>query len=515
MNFKTKIAYTAVLATLGMVAGSAQAAYLSEDGTGQVLIYPYYTVQNGFDTYVSVVNTTSSAKAVKVRFIEGKASWEVLDFNLYLSPYDVWTAAVTATTDGAKLVTTDTSCTAPMIPGSVNFRNLAYSGKDSYENAMSRVREGYVEIIEMGVPEGVTKNNQTNPLVPITFAASVTHNPATGRPVDCAWVNTQWALSSSAGTGNLNVNAPIGGLMGSGTLINVPQGVDYTYDPTAIEDFSNSTALHSLPGSTSPSLSSAKNESLSVSSEGSTRRTIVTTWLDMVGSTTVPDTAARGRNAINAILMRSNVMNEYIVDPAINSGTDWVVTFPTKRLNVGMLAATSPFINSWGDKPAGSLPSFTDEVAAGLSVDANWKACEQVEINIYDREEYVKSGGIDFSPSTTPKPTLCKEANVITFKDSNVLGSLNLSKNLADVFVSGWANLSLYNDGDTNTNHILATGTSTSTVNNANASVTYTGLPVVGFAVEKYVNGNVGGMVSNYGGSYAHKYQRTYLVSLN
>ena len=41
-----------------------------------------------------MVNSTSSAKSVKVRFLEGKDSREVLDFNLFLSKYDVWTAAV-------------------------------------------------------------------------------------------------------------------------------------------------------------------------------------------------------------------------------------------------------------------------------------------------------------------------------------------------------------------------------------------------------------------------------------
>jgi hypothetical protein len=54
-----------------------------------VLIYPYYTVQsaggNLYNTYVSITNTTSRAKVVKVRFREGKTSAEVLDFNVYLS----------------------------------------------------------------------------------------------------------------------------------------------------------------------------------------------------------------------------------------------------------------------------------------------------------------------------------------------------------------------------------------------------------------------------------------------
>ena len=81
-NFKTKtlVAAFAGLSAAGAV-GVAEAVYLNPDGLGQVLIYPYYTVRTKaavapFDTYLSVVNTTNSAKAVKVRFLEGKNSKE-------------------------------------------------------------------------------------------------------------------------------------------------------------------------------------------------------------------------------------------------------------------------------------------------------------------------------------------------------------------------------------------------------------------------------------------------------
>ena len=47
-----------------------------------------------YNTLLSVVNSTASAKAVKVRFLEGRNSREVLDFNLYLSAKDVWGAAL-------------------------------------------------------------------------------------------------------------------------------------------------------------------------------------------------------------------------------------------------------------------------------------------------------------------------------------------------------------------------------------------------------------------------------------
>jgi len=99
-TFKRKSLYAALagVSALG-VTGAAQAVNLNPDGLGQVLIYPYYTTRadaggNAYTSLLSVVNTTSSAKAVKVRFLEGKNSREVLDFNLFLSKHDVWTAAI-------------------------------------------------------------------------------------------------------------------------------------------------------------------------------------------------------------------------------------------------------------------------------------------------------------------------------------------------------------------------------------------------------------------------------------
>ena len=108
MNTFNRKSLYAALAGLGALSGmgAAEAVNLAPEGLGQALIYPYYTVRNGangfaYNTLLSVVNTTGSAKAVKVRFLEGKNSKEVLDFNLYLSHNDVWTAGVIPTADGA------------------------------------------------------------------------------------------------------------------------------------------------------------------------------------------------------------------------------------------------------------------------------------------------------------------------------------------------------------------------------------------------------------------------------
>lgn len=100
-TFKRKALFTAVVAGLG-VAGSAE-AYMTPNRTGQILVYPYYTVPSAgglnYSTYISVVNTTALAKTVKVRVLEGKAK-DVLDFNLFLSPENVWVSAINVPAPG-------------------------------------------------------------------------------------------------------------------------------------------------------------------------------------------------------------------------------------------------------------------------------------------------------------------------------------------------------------------------------------------------------------------------------
>src|SRR3954466_15306657 len=145
-TFKGKALSCAILGGLAVASGAAQAVYEDPNGLGQALIYPYYTVQtaggNSYNTYLSVVNTTTRGKALKVRFREGKNSREVLDFNLFLSPNDVWVGVVgpadpTSATSAARLTPPDASCTNPVIPATgIDFRNYAYVGTNA-DNAGS------------------------------------------------------------------------------------------------------------------------------------------------------------------------------------------------------------------------------------------------------------------------------------------------------------------------------------------------------------------------------------------
>ena len=116
---KRNLLSLAVAASAAGVAGVSTAQmYINSEGTGEALVFPFYSAQNGNDTSIHIVNTTADFKAVKVRMLEGTESLETLSFNLYMSPQDHFSFAITADGEGAKLITNDTSCTRPSDNGS-------------------------------------------------------------------------------------------------------------------------------------------------------------------------------------------------------------------------------------------------------------------------------------------------------------------------------------------------------------------------------------------------------------
>ena len=472
-TFKRKSLYAALagVSALG-VTGAAQAVNLNPDGLGQVLIYPYYTTRadaggNAYTSLLSVVNTTSSAKAVKVRFLEGKSSKEVLDFNLFLSKHDVWTAAIFASGAGAAVGTLDKSCTLPALPATGQaFVNFQYTS-DGAGSTLDRTKEGYVEIIEMAT---FTTGSTTSQIV--THVGGVPgQNKHTCDDLD----DTQ--------AGN-DAQSPQGGIFGGMTLINVNNGTDFTEDAVALDNYVQFGTNYQPAGGTAPDLTQARPPISQVPAGG---QVFTSSW------------APGSADPVSAVLMHSNVMNEFVLDATTKSGTDWVVTLPTKRYYV---------------------PNGTGNAAKLFQRNFNKTdgSCDDVSLTIYDREERTTSTPINFSPPPpTQNASICWEANVVTFNNSNVLASLNVS-NVPTTFQNGWLNMgfptgitgaspTVHELINTTNTFITDIGSSTSSGN----TVTYIGLPVVGFAVQTFNNGtlSVGGVnvLSNYGGNFIHKYQ--------
>ncbi|MDZ7791293.1 MAG: hypothetical protein U5L08_12540 [Xanthomonadales bacterium] len=485
---------TAVLAGLTGVAGMASVANavnVNPDGLGQVLLYPYYSARGGNDTYISIVNTSDRAKAVKIRFIEALNSREVLDFNIYMSAYDVWAAGITQNeAGGGKIAFSDTTCTAPYLlesqGGEVDFSTLVLN--DGGPDGPDRTLSGYVEVLEMGNLTGAA-------------AAAATHTSAGVPPVSgtteqrtCGALLERWIGAGFAnGTGEwiaddeFELEAPTGGLFGAGAIINVAKGTMFGYNATAIDGFwEDGVIAHTEPRSLFPSLQ-----------EGDTQSTV------FVNGAVSNETWSTGTDAMNHVLAYEKLMNEYMVIDDVDGATEWVVTFPTKRFHTD--ASTSGAYVPAGSPESPFTTTWTDDFPY---------SCEEVDLRVWDREEQTPgadTGGIGISPSETPEDDvfeLCREANVIRFANDGSLPDMAeisgepspevtafsqhgyINFDLPSSFEAGWAQFDFSNRFS---NPSLSSG---------NSAV---GLPAIGFAAQTYTNGFLeGGVLANYGASFDH-----------
>ena len=154
------------------------------NNAGDAAIIPYYTTVGSFVSGMHVVNTSAATQAVKIRLRRATDSADALDFNVVLSPADVWAGAIHADADGNVMVSTsDTSCTVP--------NNAAdASGNKTFNMPNSTdAREGYIEIIGMGQAAQ-------------TQAAAINAKHAKGTPKDCATVQLNFARNMNTDSSN-------------------------------------------------------------------------------------------------------------------------------------------------------------------------------------------------------------------------------------------------------------------------------------------------------------------------
>jgi len=512
-NKKSLYAALAGLSALG-VTGAAQAVAVNQDGLGQVLIYPYYTVRtnaagNSYQSLISVVNTGKSARVVKVRFLEGKNSREVLDFNLFLSKNDVWVAGIVATAEGAGIFTPDKSCTMPVVSNNelapTPFVNYAYSGSnaDGGDTSLDRTREGYAEIISMADVFTGTPTYTT-----VTHALGSTPgtpdcNPAIIKSPSVSALNPQ--LASDVGpvdTGWFMEDTLFGGI----TMINVGSGLDVSVEATALSAWNMQVGNFGTPnlytlfpeGSIQPTLDK-------VSPKTSVVETGSYVWVTKFPSTSTFNPV----DPVSAVIMRDAIYNEFLLDAATLSQTDWVATFPTKWAYY-----TTKILDSAGSTVGMAVSKLFQRNFGAKG------ACDDVVIGRFDREEKTVASTSTFSP---PPPTttdsICWEANVITFNNTNVLASKNLA-NIPTTFEHGWVKMSFPVTTNTPPRHQLTGGASTvfstrfATASFTN-STTFNGLPVIGFAASTFLNGNVSGAKVFYTGRQNHRFTRDVRGSTN
>lgn len=536
LKTKLSLALSTALLGVGMMGHVQAVPSLGEDGLGDAALFPYYSAQGGWQTFIRLINTSNEAMAVKVRFREQANSRDVLDFVVLLSPNDMWGAwtdgaAATdnhGTPDSPGIRTRDTSCLVPGVDTTpvdgesfvtldsakhligAAFKDASFSG--AYDDngtvhftggAKARLSEGHIEVI--GIASYANGTDMSN---------WISHNPATGRPTNCH--NAINAFVNAANGGNTvaisEADDAQNALAVNAYMINVGNGQGGGYDPTIIRDFKNSAgsgaelatqaANSSSPGAgRQPDLNSADVGVV----DGSIVRAgeLVQYWQ---GQTVAPT----GIDTISTLLMRTSVINEWAAKKSSgvfsNKYTQWVVNFPTKGFYVDLdndpnvaqdvsATLTDPTVGNDAVAP------FDYEFDLGPVADANvaGKSCQRFHMDMWNTEE-------DHASFTSPVPftggELCQETNVVGFS-SDFAGSGLATANPVTIDDKSFPVMPFL-DRNGVANPKAQSGWGRLTFNTRVGSPN--GLPVNGFMMTVFDKGSD---AANYTTIHDHKYERS------
>ena len=363
---------------------------LNGDGFGHFLLVPYFTTQDRNATLINIVNTsTTVGKAVKVRFRGAANSDDLFDFQVFLSPGDVWSANISKNASGlSQLTTSDNSCTKPdkATLNSTPFLTTRLDSTMSIDQKTNGTREGYVEIYNMGdIPKPLAGAAAVGDSIAATSAgvdatALATINPLytaikhVSKVAPCsgaAWTfldttNLQWSAAAAANTPrSAGLLPPTSGLIANWTVINVTSAAAWSGEAVAVQSVVTATGVAAtgnvvywpqtgaLVGgvgvidlySADPLLRTAKVAKFdAVANAYVTDATpgVNAGFFDLPDFSTPYTTAAGGGNdaplaqaqSITASIAASAVTNEYLTDTSITATTDWVFSQPTRRYSV-------------------------------------------------------------------------------------------------------------------------------------------------------------------------------------
>ena len=350
-----------------MAPATAATLTVNPSGSGNALVVPYFNTQNGNMTVLHVVNTDqANGKVAKVRFRSASNSDDILDFQVFLSPGDVWTAAVLADADGlSQLVTADNTCTVPAIakntPVPFDKSRLPTFGKFADEAERNNLtREGYVEIFNMADITNA-KAWDSNGFIPAADPGAAgqfsplykaTKHSAKVAPCSVAGSAARaqldgWAVAdhTEATATAIGMNTPTGGLIGDWYIMNVAQTTTFSGTATALalNGRGNFTHFPQLGTAAVPAAdtvtadplfrSNNVNDAAGVIYAGPALTLLNFDVPDMSTPMFGADPLAQAANLLTQLSVLS-VTNQYANDASVSGKTDWVFSMPARRYNV-------------------------------------------------------------------------------------------------------------------------------------------------------------------------------------
>ncbi|MEW8624736.1 MAG: hypothetical protein AB2551_03175 [Candidatus Thiodiazotropha sp.] len=367
--------------------GSTYAVHLNHDRTGQVALLPFYSVENNYITNFTLTNTTEKYKSVRVRIVDSLLGADLLNINVYLSPYDVWNATLrnNPQTGLPNLITEDASCTYPSkasLQAGIDIQNIYTATTDN------ELTTGYIEVIEMGdiadgpgpavdggleaeidadgIADGVIDGNDRS--IPQGLA-----HDSQGIPHDCSVVSEAWeagavstnqingfepgrlsteGIAEDAGdpstpyhnSSSAGLVSPSGGINVYGILLNVANGDAYVEEAVHIDHYS-SVAQHYLTDDPVhyrlPSLASGDSRIAYITNTEGDGRKSDTLPLTEYDTGALQDISPRisvpmGSNPLPIALLLSaeQVSAPYFVETNLMGGTDIILNFPMRKFGI-------------------------------------------------------------------------------------------------------------------------------------------------------------------------------------
>lgn len=452
-------------------------------GVGHILTIPYFSTQGGNATLLNITNTdVVNGKAVKLRFRGAANSDDIFDITIFLSPGDVWSAAVSASGELSALNTNDTSCTLPSIADIKAQGGLFKTGRVNPTNSAAETREGYVEILNTAdIPTGsalFTAIKHVAGKAPCTAsvmdaqsadlkAGDAVNNPRTrGYSWPTGGLYANWILVNTIDKASFSgeavaIRAEAGGANAAGNLVSFPQTTD-------APDYATSTeaAPNQVRGFTADPLLQSAGFAGQVANYDFPDLSTPYTPLNGAAQVAIngAGTATQATNLATALATKS-VVNDYLVGGGASFTTDWVFSMPTRRYAVAVdYAAKSVLFN-------GAVN--THFTSANTSLNATTlQACVTPggALKGYSREEDTQSTFV-ISPDTALK--LCGETSVLTFGSEKVLKAAIASRTVPVNYAEGWLTVGTTGLGN--------------------------GLPVIGYAATKAAG------ATNLGGTWTHR----------
>jgi hypothetical protein len=427
-------------------------------GVGHILIVPYFSTQSGNATLLNLYNTdTAKGKAVKVRFRGASNSDDLYDFQVFLSPGDVWTADIRQASSGkSRLATADRSCT---VPANINgeFITERLDPNLSATELANETREGYVEILNMGDIPSVSGTTT------LWFATKHATSGTAAGTAPCTR-----SLLDNLSISDSRLDAPTTGLMANWTIINVPNTTVWAGEVAAIE--ARSTSGMPIAGANVYWPQQARAVTVSPIGSRTADPLFVGGYLEpqeydlpdlstpYIPGACAADCAQVQANALSASMATTVVAGEYLSSPTISASTDWVVSKPTRRYYVA--------VDYDGETPAEKLVTNFDDNSQPLAIyyraantvmgnstngGKSYQACTQLTgASWFDREEQQPApGGPVVSPGPREQaPFLCGEVSVVGVNSpTSPLGATvaRVNVTLPSGFRDGWGAVTALN----------------------------------------------------------------------